>query len=218
MRGFQMVVVVEGHGAAFRLTDHLAAGQVVLLRTAAGRLRDWAASRANNDTAARSELPWVEWFYPLMRPWVDYVPWSRDDDLRRAIVRLQKSRGVRPSICRVLLPMTLPMTPLSGVIYLPSICHDAIERGRPHGITWNRPPHAHPCARLTSSDRGLRTCILLALPARQARRRPWSDTQARHKAASPRHRGTRGRVQRDSARRMANTATTRRTTAQGSGQ
>ena len=109
MRGFQMVVVVEGHGAAFRLTDHLAAGQVVLLRTAAGRLRDWAASRANNDTAARSELPWVEWFYPLMRPWVDYVPWSRDDDLRRALVRLQKSRGVRPSICRVVLPMT-PLT------------------------------------------------------------------------------------------------------------
>ena len=81
-REHQVVVVVEGFGAAFRLADHLAAGQVVLLHTQLGE----------------GDEGFDEWFYPLLRAWKDIVPYWSTNDLHRALKRLERKPALRREI------------------------------------------------------------------------------------------------------------------------
>ena len=66
------MLVTSGYGAAFRVGRHLASGQVVVL--------------------LRGPHEFDEWYYPLLTPWVDYVPVRLDDDeapLVAALLRTQ---------------------------------------------------------------------------------------------------------------------------------
>ena len=55
---YQTVLVASGYGAAFRVGHHLANGQIVVL--------------------IRGAHEFDEWYYPLLTPWVDFVPVQLD--------------------------------------------------------------------------------------------------------------------------------------------
>ena len=79
----QTVLVASGFGAAFRVGRHLANGQVVVLR---------------------GPHEFDEWYYPLLTPWVDFVPvrLGGDDDssLVAALERLARNATLRSYISR----------------------------------------------------------------------------------------------------------------------
>jgi len=81
---YQIVLVASGYGAAFRVGRHLANGQVVVL--------------------IRGGHEFDEWYYPLLTPWVDYVPVRLDGDddssLVAALERLAGNATLRSYISR----------------------------------------------------------------------------------------------------------------------
>ena len=70
---YQTVLVASGFGAAFRVGHHLANGQVVVL--------------------LRGPHEFDEWYYPLLTPWVDYVPMRLDDDEAPLVAALERLAG-----------------------------------------------------------------------------------------------------------------------------
>ena len=70
---YQTVLVASGYGAAFRVGRHLANGQVVVL--------------------LRGAHEFDEWYYPLLTPWVDYVPVRLDNDDSSLVAALERLRG-----------------------------------------------------------------------------------------------------------------------------
>ena len=70
---YQTVLVASGYGAAFRVGRHLANGQVVVL--------------------LRGPHEFDEWYYPLLTPWVDYVPMRLDDDEAPLVAALERLAG-----------------------------------------------------------------------------------------------------------------------------
>ena len=81
---YQTVLVTSGYGAAFRVGRHLANGQVVVL--------------------LRGPHEFDEWYYPLLTPWVDFVPVRLDGDddssLVAALERLAGNATLRSYISR----------------------------------------------------------------------------------------------------------------------